>query len=114
MFMLLAFKFAVSNHIARRINRRIRLPQRFNDTFATSIGRPKVDEQYLIEIVMDDVVQLAAALNQLAFTELAFEHAVLQVIAPVPHRLIDFAKPLIVTNVIGNDIRMPHAVARRV
>ena len=52
--------------------------------------------------------QLGPTLSQLALCELAFEHAVLQMIAPISHRLIDFAKPFRVTDIVGNDVGVSH------
>ena len=99
-----------SNHVARCINRRVRLAKRLDDSLTTTIGGTEVDKQYLVKIVMNDLGQFGSALNQLALAELAFKHAVLQMIAPVAHRLINFAKPLGITNVVGNDIRVSHDV----
>lgn len=103
MCILAKFRVCESNHIAGGIEGCVWLTECFDDAFATSIGRTKVDEQDLVQIVMNDLCQFCPALNQFGIGQLAFEDAVLQVIAPVPQGLVDFAESFIVTDIVGND-----------
>jgi hypothetical protein len=93
---------------ARSVDRVIRLPERFDYTLATAICRSEIDEKNLVEFMMNDVRQQRATLDQLGFVELTFEDAVLQMIAPIPHGLVNLAKSLIIANVVANEIGMSH------
>ncbi len=61
---------------------------------------------------MNDLRQLGTTLDQFGLRELAFEDAVLEMVAPVPHCLVNFAETLRVADVVGNDERMSHLGTR--
>jgi hypothetical protein len=67
-----------------------------------------VHEQHLILVVLNDAAQLGSAPKKVALRELALEHGVLKVIAESPHRLKDFAKTLIVGDVVTNQVGLAH------
>lgn len=69
-----------------------------------------MDEQNLIFVVFDDAGKLRAAPDQVARSELALEHGVLQMIAVTPHSLKDLAKPLVVADVVTNQIGLAHSI----
>jgi len=69
-----------------------------------------VDEEDLILIVLNDARELRPAANKVRLRELALEHRVLQVIAVAPHGFEDLAKPLIIRNVITDQIRLAHGL----
>ncbi len=57
----------------------------------STVAGSQVDEQYLILVVMNDLPQLFGEQQQIGTSQLAFKHAVLQMIAPITHSLKDFA-----------------------
>ena len=67
-----------------------------------------MDEQNLILVVVDDAGKFGAAPNHVARGELAFEYGVLQMIAVPAHRLEDSAQPLVISDVVTNQIGLPH------
>jgi hypothetical protein len=81
--------------------------ERRDDPIAAPFGGSKMNEENLVFVVFDDAGKLRAAPDQVARSELAFEHGVLQMIAETPHGLEDLAKPLVVANVVTN-IGLPH------
>jgi hypothetical protein len=72
-----------------------------------------MDEQDLVLVVVDDAGKFGAAPNQVARGELALEYGVLQMIAVPAHGLEDFAEPLVVSDVVTNQIRLAHCKARK-
>ena len=60
--------------------------------------------------VVDDIGQALSALDQIAGGQLAFENAVLKMIAIGFHRFEDFAKPFAVGDVITNDVGRSHTL----
>jgi hypothetical protein len=97
----------------RRIDVRIRQPKRCDHPIAASFGRPEMDEQNLIFVVFDDAGEFRAAPNKVARSELALEYGVLQMIAVPPHGLEDLAKPLIIADVVTNEIGLPHTLSQQ-
>jgi hypothetical protein len=67
-----------------------------------------MNEQYLVFVVVNDPRQRRPAADQIARGELALEYGVLQMVAIAAHGLEDFAKPLIVGNVVTDQIGLPH------
>jgi hypothetical protein len=67
-----------------------------------------MDEQNLILVVVDDAGKFGAAPNQVPRGELALEYGVLQMITVPAHCLEDFAQPLVVADVVTNQIGLPH------
>jgi len=58
--------------------------------------------------MIDDAGKFCATPNQVARSELALEYGVLQMIAVPAHGLEDFAQPLVVSDVVTNQIGLPH------
>jgi hypothetical protein len=61
----------------------IGLSEGFDDTFTSACGWTQVDKQDLVMSVIDDLRQFLFTADQIGIIQLAFEHGVLQVIAPV-------------------------------
>lgn len=61
----------------------IGLSEGFDDTFTSTCGWTQVDKQDLVMSVIDDLRQFLFTADQIGIIQLAFEHGVLQVIAPV-------------------------------
>ena len=93
---------------AGSIQRCIGLAERGDDPFATTVGRSEIDEQHLVVAVINNLVQFMLALSQVDWVELTFEDRVLQVISEIAHRLEDFAEPLVITDVIADEIGITH------
>ena len=98
----------VSNDKTRRVDGCIRQTERRYDAVAAPFGGSEMDEQNLIFVVVDDAGKFGAAPNQVARGELALEYGVLQMVAVPAHRLEDFAQPLVVGDVVTNQIGLPH------
>ncbi len=60
--------------------------------------------------VIDNFGQALSALDQVAGGQLAFENAVLKMIAIGFHRFEDFAKPFVIGDVITNDVGRSHSL----
>jgi hypothetical protein len=102
-----------SNDKARRIDIRIRQAERGDDAIAASFGRAEMDEQNLVFVVIDDAVKFRATPDKVAGSELALEHGVLQMIAEPTHGLEDLPEPLVVADVVTNQIRLSHFAISR-
>jgi hypothetical protein len=59
---------------------------------AAAFGRPQIDEQHLVLLVMNDLAERVATWCQIRRRELTLEDRVLQVIAEPAHRLVYFAE----------------------
>ncbi len=57
----------------RRVEGRVRAAERRDDAVATALGRPEVDEEDLVALVVDDVAQGVPATDQVDLGELALE-----------------------------------------
>ncbi len=67
-----------------------------------------MNEQHLIVVMMNNARQLGPAANQIARRELTLKYGVLQMVAVTAHGLEDLAQPLVVGDVVTNQIRLPH------
>jgi hypothetical protein len=71
----------------------------------------EIDEQHLILGMVDDPRQIRPTPRQIRRRKLTFEHGVLQMV-PVPaHRLKDFAQPLVVADVVADQVRSTHKIS---
>ena len=68
---------------ARGIDIGIRQAQRGDDAFAASCGRPQVDEEHLVFVMLDQIAEGVAAAGQIDRRELTLEDRTLQVVAEV-------------------------------
>ena len=98
---------------ARCTERRVGFADRFDYSFAPAFCRPQVDKQHLIFIVFDDLAERMPTLGKIDRVELTHEDRILQMIAKVSHRLEHFAKPLVVTDVVGHQIGVSHGWGSR-
>jgi hypothetical protein len=99
---------AVLHDKTGRIDIRIRQTERGDDAIAASFGWAEMDEQDLVFVVIDDAGKFRAAPDKVACRELALEHGVLQMIAEPAHGLEDLAEPLVVADIVTDEIRLPH------
>lgn len=79
-----------------------------DDPLAACLGRAEIDEEHLVFVVLDDVAQGVPAAGQIDGGELALEDRVLQVVAKVPHGLVDLAEPLVIADVVADEVGVSH------
>jgi hypothetical protein len=60
--------------------------------------------------VFDNLAQRVPAFGQIDRRELTLENRVLQMVAVIPHRLEDSAKPFVIANVVADQERVPHGL----
>jgi len=89
---------------ARRVDRGIGLAERGDHSIAAAFGWAEIHKQHLVLFVVNDFRKLAAAPNKVHRCELTFENRILQVIAEAAHHFVHPAKPLVVANVVANQI----------
>jgi len=102
------WRWELLNDNARSTDRRIRLPQRSDDSLAPPLSWAEVNEKHLVFVVLDDLGERMPALGQIDRRELALEDRVLQVVAEIPHGLEDLAKPLVVADVVADKVGVSH------
>lgn len=71
-------------------------------------ARPKVDEQHLIVIVVNDFVESGLEFYFFLSVEVAFEYGVLQVDAITFAQLENFPQTFVVANVVGEKVVASH------
>ncbi len=96
------------NNEAGGIHFCIRLSDRFDHAFAAPGGWAKIDDQDLVVSGVDDLFQLLFQPQQVDRVELAFEDGILQMVAPVSHRLEDLAEPFVVADVVRHQVDVAH------
>jgi hypothetical protein len=84
--------------------------ERGDDAVATPFGRPEVDEQDLVFVVVDDGGQLGAAADEVAGGELALENGVLEVVSEGAHGLENLAEAFVVADVVADEIGLSHFI----
>ena len=99
-----------SHYKTRQIDRGVGKSKRFDDSFATPFGRTEVDEQNLVVSVIDDGSKFFTKGEQFGRAELAFEDAVLKMVATSANRFENFLKPFVVANVLADQIGRPHGM----
>ena len=97
-----------SDNVTRSINRNVRLPQGFNHAIASPVTWPQINKQNLVQVMVNDFRKFGTTLNQFAGRKLTFKDAILNVIAPVSHRSVDFTESLGVADVITDDKGLSH------
>ena len=97
-----------SDNDTRRADRRVRFADRIDHPFASALGRPQIDKQHLIFVVLDDFTERMPTFGKVDRIKLALEDRILQMLAKVPHRLEDFAKTLVVTDIVSDQIGISH------
>ena len=97
-----------SNDDARGIDGGVRLPERHNHALPATLGGTKVDEEDLIVAVVDQFAEDVSAFREIDGSELTFEDGVLQVVPEITHGLVDFTKPLVVADVVADEVGGTH------
>jgi hypothetical protein len=93
---------------ARGVDGRVRFAGRCYYTIAAALDRTQINEQDLIVAMVDYFAEGVAAADEIGRRELAFKDGILEMIAEIAHGLIHGAQPLVVTDVVANEIRIAH------
>ena len=83
-------------------------PECGNNAVATPFGRPQVDKQNPVLVVLDDSRQGAAAAYQVGLCQLRLEYGVLQVVAKAAHGFEDLAQAAVVGDVVTDLVGLAH------
>jgi hypothetical protein len=71
-----------------------------------------MDKQHLVFVMVNDVAQIAPASRQVRLRKLTLEDGKLQMV-PIPaHSLKNLSQPLVIRNVVTNQIRLPDRALR--
>src|SRR5206468_1074620 len=68
----------------------------------------EIDEEHLIFSMVDNLAELGAAPGQVHRRQLALEHGILKVVAVVPHGLEHLPQPLVLADVIADQVTGAH------
>ena len=93
---------------AGRVDVGVRKPDRIDDPFAASVAWPKVDEEDLVDIMVNDLTKFIGEDCFFGIGQLAFENAQLQVIPRVSHGSKDVAKSFWVADIVGDKVGVAH------
>ena len=93
---------------AGRIDVGVRKPDRVDDPFASSVAWPKVDEEDLVDIMVNDLAKFVGEDRFFGIGQLAFENAQLEVIPRVSHGSKDFAESFWIADIVGDDVGIAH------
>ena len=94
---------------AGRIEVGVRKPDRVDDPFAASVAWPKVDEEDLVDIMVNDLAKFVGEDCFFGIGQLAFENAQLEVIPRVSHGSKDFAESFWIADIVGDDVGIAHS-----
>jgi hypothetical protein len=97
-----------SDDKTRRVDGIVWQTERRYDAITAPFGGPEMDKQNLIFVMVDDAGKFGAAPNQIAGSELAFEHRILQVVAVAAHGLEDLAEAFVVADVVTDEVGLAH------
>jgi hypothetical protein len=93
---------------AGRIEVGVRKPDRVDDPFASSVAWPKVDEEDLVDIMVNELAKFVGEDCFFGIGQLAFENAQLEVIPRVSHGSKDFAESFWIADIVGDDVGIAH------
>src|SRR5579872_5024887 len=99
-----------SKHNAGSVHGDIGLAHGGNHAVAPALGGPQVHEQHLVARVMDDRRQLRPQPSQIGRRKLALEHRILKMVPIAAHGLVNLAQPLVIADVITNEVRGAHGL----
>jgi hypothetical protein len=100
----------ISNDVAGRVQLHIWQAQRSYHPIPATFSRTQLDEQHLVFVVFDDVTQGALQLNLFRRIQIAFEHRELKVIPKVGARFKNPPQPLVVGDVVTNQVCRAHGM----
>src|SRR5208337_928014 len=85
------------------------LSQRGDHALAAPLRRSQVNEEHLVVAMVNQLPQRMPAFRKINRRELALEDRVLQVVAKITHGLEDLPQPLVVADVVADEVSVTHA-----